>query len=219
VLLGVRRGWEKSDHGMSCLPAIYSVSCLNAIVSELSMSNKIKRDTTVNDNIVLIGFMGVGKGRTARALAAATGRFAIDTDDLIESFLKTKIRSFFAEQGEPAFRRVEQQVATWLEQGVNNTIISTGGGFYMVDNLSRLGRIIYLHSSVKGILTTIKQHPHGARKIKKRPLLQDFDKAKELFRTRLPLYRQTADYEIDVEGKKTSDVAAEIQALLGKKEL
>lgn len=170
-------------------------------------------------NIILIGFMGVGKGRTARALAAVTNCFAIDTDDLIESFLKTKIRTFFAEQGEPAFRQVEQQVADWLEQRVNGTIVSTGGGFFMVNNLRRLGRIIYLHSSLKSILATLKQHPDGAQKIKKRPLLRDKEKAKELFHARLPLYRQAADWEIDVEGRKTSEVVAEIKALLVKEGL
>jgi len=171
----------------------------------------------VTDNIILIGFMGVGKGRTARALAAATDRFAIDTDDLIESLLKTKIRTFFAEQGEPAFRQVEQQVANWLEQGVRNTIISTGGGFFMVENLARLGRVVYLHSSLKAILASLRQHPDGGRKIKKRPLLQDKDKAKQLFRARLPLYRQAAEFEVGVEGRSSSEVAEEIKAmLLGK---
>lgn len=168
----------------------------------------------MTDNILLIGFMGVGKGRTARALAAATGRFAIDTDDLIESFLKTKIRTFFAEQGEPAFRQVEQQVANWAEQGLRGTIISTGGGFFMVENLARLGRVVYLHSSLKAILTSLRQHPDGARKIRKRPLLQDKDAAKHLFRTRLPLYRQAAEFEVGVEGRTPSEVAEEIKALL-----
>ena len=171
------------------------------------------------NNIILIGFMGVGKGRTARALAAATGRFALDTDDLIESFLKTKIRAFFAEQGEPAFRRVEQQTADWLEHHVSGSIVSSGGGFFMVNNLRRLGRVVYLHSTLKGILSTLKQHPDAERKIKKRPLLQDMATAKELYRARLPLYRAAADMEIDVEGRKTSEISAEIKALLGKEGL
>ena len=171
------------------------------------------------NNIILIGFMGVGKGRTARALAAATGRFALDTDDLIESFLKSKIRAFFAEQGEPAFRRVEQQTADWLEHHVSGSIVSSGGGFFMVNNLGRLGRVVYLHSTLKGILSTLKQHPDAERKIKKRPLLQDMATANELYRARLPLYRAAADMEIDVEGRKTSEIAAEIKALLGKEGL
>jgi len=168
------------------------------------------------DNILLIGFMGVGKGRTARALAAETGLFAVDTDDLIESFVKQKIRTIFAQQGEPAFRKIEQQVGGWLETHVHGTIVSTGGGFYMVENLGRIGKVVYLHSGLKGIISTIKKHPHAARKIKKRPLLQDMDKAKALFDARLPLYRQVADYEVNVEGRKTVDIVTEIKSLLAR---
>lgn len=166
------------------------------------------------NNIILIGFMGVGKGRTARALATATGRFAIDTDDLIESFTKTKIRKLFAEQGEPAFRRIEQQVADWLETRVCGSIVSTGGGFFMAGNLRRLGRVIYLHARLDAIIAAIEQHPKAERKIKKRPLLQDRTKARELYQTRLPLYRAAADIEIDVEERSTAEVVAAIQARL-----
>jgi shikimate kinase len=170
----------------------------------------------MSNNILLIGFMGVGKGRTARALAAATGCFALDTDDLIESFVKMKIRTLFAQQGEPAFRKIEQQVADWLESHVHGTIVSTGGGFFMVNNLQRLGRVVYLHSSLKGILATLNRHPDAARKIKKRPLLQDMEAARALYQQRLPLYRQLADYVVDVEGRRTSEVAAEIKVLLAR---
>ena len=55
------------------------------------------------DNIILIGFMGVGKGRVARALVGKTGMVAIDTDDLIESLVNMKIRKIFALHGEPYF--------------------------------------------------------------------------------------------------------------------
>ena len=44
------------------------------------------------ENIVLIGFMAVGKGKTARELARITGRYTVDTDDLIESMSKSKSR-------------------------------------------------------------------------------------------------------------------------------
>ena len=158
--------------------------------------------------------MGVGKGRTARALAAELGCLAIDTDDLIESFTKTKIRDIFARQGEGAFRGLEQQVAAWLEAQVQRTIVSTGGGFFMVENLRQIGTVVYLHSSLKGILAAINKHPQAAQKIKKRPLLQDKEKAKALYAQRLPLYRQVADYEIDVEGRRSSEVAREIRELL-----
>jgi len=165
-------------------------------------------------NIILIGFMGVGKGRTARELARLTGQFAVDTDDMIESFTKLKIRKIFQQHGEERFRALERQTGLWLENNVSNTIVSTGGGFFMVDNIKNLGHIIYLHSSVEGIIRTIQEHPDGPRKIKKRPLLRDLSKARELYAQRLPRYRAAADHEINVEGKKIRRVAKEIVKIL-----
>ncbi len=146
--------------------------------------------------------MGVGKGRTARELARQTGRFAVDTDDLIESLTKKKIRKIFADQGEAEFRKMEQQAADWLKRSVSNTIVSTGGGFFMVKKIHKLGRVFYLHSSIEGIIASIKNHPNAAGKIKKRPLLQDLDAAKKLYHQRLPLYRHAADHEIKLKEKR-----------------
>lgn len=168
----------------------------------------------MSKNIILIGFMGVGKGRTARELSLLTGRFALDTDSMIESLAKKKIRNIFADQGEAAFREMEQQAANWLRRNVTSTIVSTGGGFFMVKNIHKLGRVIYLHSSIEGIITAIQNHPNAARKIKKRPLLQDIEAAKELYYRRLPLYRRAADHEINIEGKDIKAVAKKIVALM-----
>lgn len=161
-------------------------------------------------NIILIGFMGVGKGRTARRLAQLTGRFAVDTDDLIESLAKTRIRKIFAEQGEAAFRKLERQAADWLEDAVRDTIVSTGGGFFMVKNIKKLGHIVYLHADVEEILTDIQAHPNAEKKLKKRPLLADLDQARQLYEKRLPLYRKAADVSINVAGKDTGKVARQV---------
>jgi shikimate kinase len=166
-------------------------------------------------NIVLIGFMGVGKGRTARELSRITGRFSVDTDDLIESVAKSKIRKIFQTEGELFFRRLEQETASWIQSAVTDTIVSTGGGFFMVNNIRDLGHVVYLHSSVESIIDAIKQHPKGARKIKKRPLLQDLNKARELYQQRLPLYRNAADTEVFVEGRSTEEIAREIAGVFG----
>ena len=161
-------------------------------------------------NILLIGFMGVGKGRLARELAARTGFFALDTDDLIESFENRKIKKIFKEDGEPYFRGLEQQVANWLELHVSNTIISTGGGFFAVENLNRIGTVVYLKSDFDTILREMLEHPKAKKKIKKRPLFQDAKKAEELFTTRQPLYAAKADMVIDVPGRQPQDIASEI---------
>ncbi len=168
----------------------------------------------MSENVLLIGFMGVGKGRTARELSRLTGKFALDTDNMIESVTKKKIRDIFAEQGEATFRRMEQQTADWLRHHVTSTIVSTGGGFFMVKNIRKIGNIIYLHSSLEAIVEAIRNHPKAEKKIAKRPLLQDLDAARKLYYRRLPQYRQAADHEINVEGKEIKEVAAEIAALL-----
>ncbi|RUM37697.1 MAG: shikimate kinase [Desulfobulbus sp.] len=165
-------------------------------------------------NIIIIGFMGVGKGRTARELAARTARFAVDTDDLIESMAKMKIRNIFAEHGEAHFRELELQAARWLEYHVTGTVVSTGGGFFQVKNINRLGRVVYLHSSVESILESMQAHPRARKKIKKRPLLKNMKAARKLFNERLPRYRERADIEILVENRTIPDIVTEIISTL-----
>jgi len=168
-------------------------------------------------NIVLIGFMGVGKGRTARELAERTGKFAVDCDDLIESFSNCKVKNIFAKFGESRFRELEKEVALWLEKHVQNSIISTGGGFLQVPNLEKIGTVVYLHSDFNQILAAIRNHPNSKKKIKKRPLLQNVDAAKDIHSKRLPLYRAAADIEIDVAQKSIAETCDEIVQLLEKK--
>ena len=158
-------------------------------------------------NVILIGFMGVGKGRTARSLAGKTGMFTVDTDDLIETVVNMKIRKIFKVHGEQYFRDLEQKTADWLRCNVSNTIVSTGGGFFKVRELGAQDRIVYLHSSLEMILDAIRNHPKAKKKIKKRPLLQDIDQARILYDDRLQQYRKVAELEVNVEGLSPDEVA------------
>ena len=162
------------------------------------------------DNIILIGFMGVGKGRVARALVERTGMLAIDTDDLIESMINMKIRKVFKLHGEPYFRQLEQRTADWLRENVHNSIVSTGGGFFKVKHLGKRDKIVYLHSSLDNIVNSMLAHPNAKKKIKKRPLLQDMETATGLYQERLPLYRKVSDLEVNVEKQTAEEVAAKI---------
>lgn len=162
------------------------------------------------NNIILIGFMGVGKGTIARALVSKHNLFAIDTDDIIESQENRKIKSIFAKEGEEYFRNLEQKCADWLEKCVDNTLISTGGGFYKRENLKKIGKVIYLQSSVEGILQRIAKSPNAISKLKKRPLLQDIEEAKKLFEVRVPEYEKVADVIVNVENKDIEDIVNDI---------
>ena len=92
--------------------------------------------------------MGVGKGTVARALVKATDYFAIDTDDLIESVENKKIKRIFNDEGEAYFRNLEKKCALWLEKNVDNTIISTGGGFFRQENIHNIGTIVITSYSI-----------------------------------------------------------------------
>lgn len=161
-------------------------------------------------NIVLIGFMGVGKGSVAREIVKEAKCVAVDTDDLIESMENRKVKKIFADEGEKYFRDLEKQVAHWLEKSVKNTLISTGGGFYKVKNLKKIGTIVLLDSPFDAIIKRIKAHPNAQSKLKKRPLLNDLQKAKELYDLRRPEYLALADVVVDVTNKSAEKCTKEI---------
>jgi len=138
-------------------------------------------------NIILIGFMGVGKGSVGEIIKHSD-YVAIDTDDLIESMENRTVKKIFAEEGEAYFRDLELKVSKWLKNSVKNTLISTGGGFYKQKNLKEIGVVVLLDSPFEKILKRINSHPNAVRKLKKRPLLSDLKKAKELYDERLPEY-------------------------------
>jgi shikimate kinase len=161
-------------------------------------------------NIILIGFMGLGKGSIAREFIKHSNYIAIDTDDLIESMENRKIKNIFEDDGEEYFRKLEKNVAHWLEKSVKNTLISTGGGFYKVKNLKKIGTIVLLDSPFDEIIKRIKEHPNAEKKLKKRPLLSDLKKAKELYKQRRPEYLALADIVVDVTNKSASECSKEI---------
>ena len=154
--------------------------------------------------------MGVGKGSIAREVIKHSNYIAIDTDDLIESMENRRVKKIFEDDGESYFRKIENDISLWLENSVKNTLISTGGGFYKVNNLKKIGTIVLLDSPFDEILKRIKNHPNAEKKLKKRPLLSDLKKAKELYDMRRPEYLALADVVIDVTNKSAIDCTKEL---------
>jgi len=172
--------------------------------------NKVKENSSLMKNIILIGFMGVGKGSVAREIVKQSSMIALDTDDVIESMENRTIKKIFAEEGEAYFRKLEKEVANWLQKNVKGTLISTGGGFFKVPNLSKIGTVVYLDAPFDTIYNRILAHPNAQKKLKKRPLFQDIEKARALYEERSPLYKNVADIVVDVSDKDIPDIAKEI---------
>lgn len=161
-------------------------------------------------NIVLIGFMGVGKGSVARAMVKRSRLISMDTDDIIESMENRSIKEIFATEGEEYFRSLERRVARWLQKSVEGTLISTGGGFHKVPNIKKIGTIVLLNAPFDIIYNRILAHPDAKKKLRKRPLFQEIEKARALYEERLPRYLKIADIVIDVSDKEIDSIAKEI---------
>lgn len=161
-------------------------------------------------NLIIIGFMGVGKGTTARAYSEVYHCFNIDTDDLIESKTNKKIKNIFAQQGEEYFRDLEQQCANWIEESIDNTLISCGGGFYKVNNIDKLGTVILLDASFEWIYNRLSTASNAKAKLKKRPLFSDLQKAEALYNERVEKYKEVANIIINVEEKELEAIVKEI---------
>ncbi len=143
--------------------------------------------------------MGVGKGTTARAFAKKYNIYNIDTDDLIESKEKKKVKKIFAKKGEAYFRAQEQATADWIESYVDGTFISCGGGFYKVNNLKKLGTVVLLDASFEWIHNRLRTAKNSEKKLAKRPLFSQEKEARKLYNEREKAYKKLADVVVDVE--------------------
>jgi len=166
-------------------------------------------------NLFLIGPMGVGKTTIGRCLSELLHKDFIDLDHLIEERTGAGIPLIFEIEGEEGFRRRESSTLAEVT-GRENLILATGGGAILdPDNRRRLrdrGIVVYLSAPVETLLERTARDRH-------RPLLQTDDRRKtleDIFRTREPLYRETAHLVVKSSSRAPSVVAREIITQLEK---
>ncbi|TSD94634.1 shikimate kinase [Skermania sp. ID1734] len=162
---------------------------------------------------VLVGPPGAGKSTIGRRLARALGVDLYDTDAVIEKQAGRTISDIFAQDGEPEFRRIEEDV---IRQALRDQrgVVSLGGGAVLSRNTRKLLRdqtVVYLEISVaEGLRRT------GANTA--RPLLNGpnpENKYRELMRRRRPLYREVATVRVRTDGRSPGRVVKQILAKLG----
>ena len=146
--------------------------------------------------IALVAMPGAGKSTVGKALARHLGLPFFDSDQVIEKRLGTSIRTFFEQQGEAAFRDLEQEVLADLSQGPARVLATGGGSVLRQPNREALKShftVVYLRSTPEELFRRLRHDRH-------RPLLQVDDplrKLRDLYRERDPLYRQTAHFIIE----------------------
>ena len=161
---------------------------------------------------VLIGLPGSGKSTIGRRLARAMGLQMLDTDAMIEEREGRSIAEIFAAEGEPGFRRIEEQVVRDALES-HDGILSLGGGAVTTPGVrdALAGHtVVYLEiSAAEGIRRT------GGSTV--RPLLAGPDRAeryRELMNQRVPLYRRTATIRINTNRRNPGAVVRHIAGRL-----
>src|SRR5690606_18002376 len=90
-------------------------------------------------HLALIGYRGTGKTTVAQVLARELGWPWIDADVELERRAGRTIRQIFAEEGEGAFRDLEEAVLVDLAQGAPQ-ILALGGGVILRESNRRVLR-------------------------------------------------------------------------------
>ena len=142
-------------------------------------------------NIVFVGMPGSGKTSIARVLARRLNRPFMDVDEMVEQQCGMSIARLFDQQGEEAFRRLEQQV---LQRACSarGAVIATGGGSV----LKRENRQTICQN---GVVVWVQRDLH-CLETNGRPLSAGYDQLRQMYAYRLPLDRQCSDIQIQNNG-------------------
>lgn len=90
-------------------------------------------------DVVLTGFMGVGKSTVGRIIADRYGLPFVDTDEEIARLAGASIPVLFETMGESGFRRLEFEALAGLMSGEGRVIATGGGALVNPENLALLG--------------------------------------------------------------------------------
>lgn len=163
-------------------------------------------------NIVLTGFMGVGKTEVGVNLALKMKWKFYDTDLIIESKEKMKVDRIIRDRGEQYFRAAEVGVFTEI---INkpNAVISTGGGTLLNPELMALARekatTVFLFLSVPSMLKRIREMSET------RPLLRGKteEEIRLMYERRFRFYEK-CEIHVDTEGLTPEGVADKVMTLV-----
>jgi shikimate kinase len=165
------------------------------------------------DQIWLIGFMGTGKSRIARPLAAALDWEQVDIDTLIEQEAGDRIPEIFRTGGEAAFRVLEARAVDRVA-GMDHVVVATGGGTILADSnraaMKQRGFVVLLDARPQTLAERIAS---SDAHVSERPLLQGGDplaRIIELKAAREALYVQTADFIIQTDELTPDEVTHQV---------
>jgi shikimate kinase / 3-dehydroquinate synthase len=140
-------------------------------------------------HVALIGFMGAGKSSLGQEVARRIGLPFRDVDSELERSFETSIASFFAAEGEEAFRVREAAATVQALRRTPPTVLALGGGAVTQEPVRAALREHAVTVLVDVDVETAWQRVEGTD----RPLAQERATFFALYDQRTPLYREVAD--------------------------
>lgn len=160
-------------------------------------------------NIMLIGFMGVGKSTISKELSKKFDMPEIDMDVMIVEKEDKSINDIFAEKGEEYFRKVETECLIDIQKN-KGYIVSCGGGVVVKDeNINHMkngGIILFLTATPETIYNRVKDDDS-------RPILKDnknVEFIEQLMNKRKDRYLAVADIVVSTDNKSIREIVDEI---------
>jgi shikimate kinase len=153
--------------------------------------------------------MGSGKSAVGRVLARRLGFVFEDMDRRIEERAGRTIAEIFRDEGEEAFRQLEQEEALALSRLTRRVVASGGGAFARPDTRAALQKgalTVWLRCDIGRILSRVPAD--GSR-----PLAGNRDIMRALLAEREPSYRM-ADVAVDASAGSPREVADRIVGLI-----
>lgn len=163
---------------------------------------------------VLVGPPGAGKTTTGRVLASRLGCAYRDVDDDIVAAAGKSISDIFTEDGEDAFRALEER-AVVAALASHTGVLGLGGGAVLsarTRELLRSHTVVFCHVGLS----------EGVRRTglsTARPLLAGVNPRatfRAMLAERLPLYREVATVEVTTDGRGQEQVAGDALAALAE---
>ena len=161
------------------------------------------------NNIVLIGFMGVGKSTIAENMSTMFAMKAVEMDQVIAGREGMSIPDIFAAHGEEYFRGLETELLIELKSQ-KNLVISCGGGAALreqnVAEMKENGKVVLLTASPEVIYERVKDSDD-------RPVLKGRKNIRgisELMEQRREKYEAAADIVINTDHKTAPEICKEL---------
>lgn len=162
--------------------------------------------------VVLVGAPGSGKTTVGRLLARSLNVEFRDTDADIEAAAGKSISDIFIDEGEDGFRTLET-AALRAALAECDGVLSLGGGVI----LRAENRAALLEQPVVWLEVTLADAAERVGLATSRPVLMGNVRGRlmELLQERRPLYTEVARHRVATHEKQPSEIAAEIETLLG----